>query len=182
MSIFHAQSNTVERFHKDLGNFLRAFSTTTLEWDELIQWAAFQHNTAKNYSGFSPFELAFGRKISLPQDDSRIYTYDDYASDLRIIMQKARQIANANEQEMRQKNKMIYDKNAKQLDLKVGDLVFRKNVLVGEGRKLQEKFSGPHKVLKILNDFNVLIRQKNKQIVVHKNLLKKHCLDVNKCC
>lgn len=174
VSIYHAQSNTVERFHKDMGNYLRAFASTTYEWDSLVQWAAFNHNTAINYSGFSPFELVFGRKALLPSDDARIYTYDDYVSNLKIIMRKSREMANQAEKAMRVQNKSYYDRNASNLDLNPGDLVYLKNVQVGQGQKLQNKYRGPLRVLEIVNDYNVRIQDGNKKKVVHKNLLKKH--------
>lgn len=171
-TIYHAQENSVERYHKDLGNFLRAFNDNEL--DLLLQWSCYNHNTSVNYSGFSPFELAFGRKPELPSDDNRIYTFDDYVSQMRIIMKKSQEIAKENEKLMLLQSKKYHDINAKDLNLKIDDEVFIKNVLTGEGQKLQDKFRGPFKVVEVLNDFNVVILDGKKRKMIHKNLLKLH--------
>lgn len=175
VSIYHAQSNQVERLHKDVGNYFRAFiAKQDLEWDKLIPFATFCHNTQKNYTGFSPFEIVFARKAELPTNDNRIYTYDDYVSQLKFLLGKTSEIVRNQNKMMKEKNKVLYDKKANDLNLLVGDEVFIKNIQTGEGQKLQPKYRGPFEVIEILNDFNVKILDRNQHKVVHKDLFKKY--------
>lgn len=175
ISIFHQQANSVERVHREIAQYFRAFvDKQGIEWDRLIPFATFCHNTQKNYTGFSPFEIVFARKAELPSNDNRVYTYDDYVSQLKFLLAKTNEIVKAQDKIMKEKNKAYYDKNAAELDLKVGDEVFIENVAIGEGQNLQQKYRGPCKVLQVLNDFNVKILDRNRHVIVHKNLLKKY--------
>jgi hypothetical protein len=61
-----------------------------------------------------------------------------------------------------------YDRNASNLDLNPGDLVYLKNVQVGQGQKLQNKYRGPLRVLEIVNVYNVIPTTSLRQTQVSK--------------
>lgn len=175
-SIFHPQSNQVERFHRDLGDYLRNFiEDDPQSWENLLPFAVFSYNTAINSStGFMPYELVYGKKPNLAQTRRALYTFDDYVSNLRLILDRTRAIAKENLIAAKEKQKRSYDKKLVNFELKAGDFVFMKNNSAVGPKKFQQKFKGPFLVKKILNDENILIVEKNKEKVVHKNLLTKY--------
>ena len=74
----------------------------------------------------------------------------------------------------KQKNKLNYDKKSYVFDLQVGDQVFMKNILIGEGRKLQIRNKGPFPISRIINEQNIEIIINNKPKSIHKNLVSKY--------
>lgn len=146
-------------------------------WAGLIPFACFSYNSSVNSStGFSPFELVYGCKPNIHHSNSPLYTYDDYVSNLKIILDKTRAIAKANILDAKNRQKKIHDKKITNIELKNGDYVFMKNPPSGEGRKLQKKYKGPFLVKKILNEQNILIVENGREKVVHKNLVSKYNL------
>lgn len=178
VTVYHPQGNSVERFHKDLGPYLRNFVDNKYPWADLIQYATFSHNTAPNESlgGFSPFEIVFGRKSHVNINKNVTYTYDDYVSQLKFILNKTNEIAKESKRIMKENNKLRKDKDARSLSLCSGGLVFIDNIKTGVGQKLQCLRNGPYKVIKNLNEQNVVIQIANKEKVVHKNLLTKYMI------
>ena len=67
-SAYKASSNgSIERSNANIHEFLRQYSNEYNNWDEYIELAALNHNT--NYyesTGFTPYELVFGRKAREP--------------------------------------------------------------------------------------------------------------------
>jgi RNase H-like domain found in reverse transcriptase/Reverse transcriptase (RNA-dependent DNA polymerase)/Integrase zinc binding domain len=174
-TIYHAQTNQVERYHRELGNYLRAFGHSDTEnWDLLVPFAAFQYNTTKNSTTkFMPMELLFGFTPLIPTNLKKTpeldYTYDDYLSDLRNKFRKTRQIAIENIVKSKETNKNYYDKTAKTSEFKEGDLVWlldmtRKN-------KLQGFKTGPYLIVKCPNNTNSIIKRGKNFQTVHNNLL-----------
>lgn len=89
-SPYHPQSNQVERFHKSLNNYLKAFvQSEPNRWCEYVDFAMFAYNNTHNTAtGFSPFELVYGRVAKLPSEITNkrvpVYNYDNYAEELRL--------------------------------------------------------------------------------------------------
>ena len=82
---FHPQSNgSLERTHASVKDLIRtAIHDNDKEWDEVLNFICLGYNTAKHEgTGFSPFELTFGRKANLPSAMSKFptFTYDDMYS------------------------------------------------------------------------------------------------------
>ncbi len=68
-SAYHPESNGfLERSHRTLKDYLRNFVDRTLkDWDELLPFAVFCHNTNINSAtGYTPYELIFGKQAELP--------------------------------------------------------------------------------------------------------------------
>lgn len=86
---YHPQSNIVERSHKTLNAYLRAFSDKYKEhWDELLKFGTFVYNnTVHSTTGYTPHELAHGFKIQIPNNLTRpklSYNYDNLADIVHI--------------------------------------------------------------------------------------------------
>jgi hypothetical protein len=101
-------------------------------WNKYLQPLVFAYNAMKHEStGFSPFELMFGRKPRLAIDnmfhiDNESFISIDYVKDLKSRMEFAQNIANKNLADARLKQKMNYNKKAKAALLQVGDKVLVK--------------------------------------------------------
>ena len=108
---WHPQSNGyLERSHKTLKAYLRSFVDKDTNWDTLINYAMFCYNTTVHTSTkFTPYELVFGKKPIIPssflQSPEPQYNYDDYALDLKRIMQETHKTARGNLIEKKSLNK-----------------------------------------------------------------------------
>lgn len=177
---YHPQSNgSLERSHKTLGEYLRNFiGKDPLSWDTLIPFAMFVYNaTIHSSTGFQPYELVYGRKISLPTSFTKSpepqYNFKDYHFELKRHMQEAHAIAKENILKSKEKSKKYYDQKVSPQNIKVGDKVYIR--ASGNQGKLSPLWHGPYEVLEILkNNVNIAIKRKGKRQVVHRNLVKVH--------
>ena len=90
---YHAQSNPVERAHKDLGNMLRAFcADKPNKWDEFLPICLLGLRCAINTeTNVSPFEAVFARKPMIPLD---LITGLPPSSQINEYVQRAHQLMN----------------------------------------------------------------------------------------
>jgi len=87
---FHPESQgSIERSHRVLTEYLRHYvNKDQTNWDEWVPFGTYVHNTTvHSATGFTPFELLFGRPSVLPSALKKLpepqYNYDDYVSELR---------------------------------------------------------------------------------------------------
>ena len=87
---YHAQSNPVERVHRDLGNMLRALQNDNgLSWAENLPAAVMAVNTNRHAGTlYSPFQLLFGRDPPIPLT----VFYDDPKKTRRALTEYARDL------------------------------------------------------------------------------------------
>lgn len=171
---YHPQANIVERFHRELNEYLKIFvEKNATIWHELLKYAVFSHNNSVNTStGFTPHELAFGFSIELPtslNNRPTIYNYDDYLNELRINLFESQKLARENLLKRKMENKNSYDKRSNELILEEGDLVLKKRE-VTKG-KYDSPYEGPYRVEKIINESNVQIRKGKQLITTHRDKL-----------
>lgn len=176
---YRPQSNQVERFHKTLANYLKAvIQTEQQNWCEYLDFALFSYNNSYNTAtGFSPFELVYGKPTKLPTEIINkkvpIYNYDNYAQELRCKLKQYHDLARENIFKVKVANKKNYDKarNKHILQLKVNDLVL---VLKAKKTyKFENPYDGPFRVEKILSPITVLIRKGSKSMKIHLDRIKK---------
>lgn len=139
----------------------------------------FAYNTSVHSSTkFTPFELVFGIKPSLPssivKEPEFKYCYDNYIDDLTFKLQKSRKLAIENLIKSKETNKRLYDRKCKDIEFKEGDLVYLSNeqAKFGKSKKLSSYWLGPYKIIKVNSAVNVTIQIKKKKIKVHTNRLK----------
>ena len=69
-------------------------------WDEWVPFAAYAYNSEHSATGYTPFELVYGRPTSLAtavrREPSPQYNYDDYVSEQQWRLQTARHVAKKN--------------------------------------------------------------------------------------
>jgi len=150
-SVYHPQCNGIsERYNRTLLSMLG-----TLELDKKADWKkhlptlVFAYNATKHEStGFSPFELMFGRKAKLPvdatfrlQDEEEVSRdTNEYITELKDRLETARSIAEKTLEKARDKQKAGYDKKAKAVKLAIGDKVLVKILAFKGKHKIADKF------------------------------------------
>lgn len=172
---YHPQSNIVERTHRVLNSYLRAFTTKNRDiWDQLLKYATFVYNnTIHSTTGYCPHELAHGFKIQIPNHLTKpklTYNYDNFADMTRNNIAKAIEISREHLLNKKLQNKQYYDTNAKDLNIKIGDLVLVKSQI--KKHKFSDVYDGPFKVIDS-SDSYVEITRNGKRTKVHKNLIKR---------
>ena len=153
------------------------------DWDRYLPAVMFAYREVPQAStGFSPFELLYGRTVRGPlqalkelwvgnQESEERNAYQ-YVLDLRQKLEDTCRIARESLYQAQGKYKHYYDKKAKDRHFKVGDLVLV--LLPTDRNKLTLQWKGPYKVTRVLNrmDYEVCVDRKFK--VYHANLLKRY--------
>ena len=176
-SAYHPQSNgSIERSHHVLTEYLKLYIENSGNWDEWVELAMFSCNTSVHEgTKFSPHELVFGHLAREPTgkmitEENMEPTYAEYLRDLFDKIDTVQQMARENLIKSKLKSKEYYDIRINLQNFKTGDLVY----LLKEPRrgKFSDQYSGPHKVLEILENQNVMIEVKGIPRTVHLNKLK----------
>lgn len=172
---YHPQANMVERYHRTLNSYLRAFTQKNPDtWHSLLPFAIFSYNnTVNSTTGFSPNELTFGHMIELPtkimKNKPPIYNYENYRDELRNTLFETQKLAKEHILNRKRTNKKQYDKNSNELTLETNDLV----LIRAEKKKGKYglPYLGPYRVEKCINETTVKIRRGNRSENIHKDRL-----------
>ena len=126
----------VERFNGTLKTILkRLCAESPKQWDRYLPAVLFAYRSSvQESSGFSPFELVFGRKIRGPMEILRAYWGKEeeqedvkqvyqYVIELRQRLQDTCNIAQEELMKAQEMQKRHYDKSARAKSLKVGEKV-----------------------------------------------------------
>ena len=174
---FHPQSNgSLERSHHALGEFLKQYSEKDCEWDQWIEIAIFNYNTCVHEgTKHTPFEVVFGRLARSPsseplREDDLQPTYQGYIKDLVTRLIGIRTTVYDNLIHAKHRSKNYYDKKINSTNFRVGDYVF---LLRGpKPGKFGDHYTGPHKILEVINKTNIRIQFKGNGKIVHANRLR----------
>ena len=183
---YHAQTNgLVERFNGTLKAMLRKVAQEKpSDWDRYIPAALFAYRELPQSStGFSPFELLFGRSPRGPSEilkdvwtghttDSEVKNSYQYVYDLRNTLADMTKLAQDSLATATARYKMVHDKKSKPRELSPGDdvLVF----LPTSKNKLLLKWQGPYKVLKRVGLSDYVVLMKNREKLFHINMLRQY--------
>jgi hypothetical protein len=177
---FHPESNgSLERSHRVLKEYLRHYiAEDQSNWDAWIPYAIHMYNTSNHSAtGYTPFELIFGFKASMPSalqaSPSTQYSYDDFVSELKSRLQSAHQVARERLVTAKEKSKEQYDKDSKLPTFNIGDrvLLYDETVRRGRSRKLCSQWLGPYEITS-LDKVNAIIKMGRRRQKVHVNRLK----------
>jgi len=159
----HPQTNgLVERFNRTLKQMLRkVVNNKGRNWDKLLGGVLFAYRSTPHQStGETPFYLLYGRKPNLPTAlDLTLpmprfpVVESDYARALEKELKEARAVAKKNVEVAQRRQKMYYDREAKDNGLEIGDFVMLK---VQPKYKLDRRYKGPF-VIKSLTNTNAVI-------------------------
>ena len=159
---YNPKSNPVERSHRDLKSALLALSShTPSKWDTYIPSILYALRCSVNRStGFSPFQLMFGREpiddldtiFAHPTMDTDLMNAPEYFQQLKQQMHQAFEITRTNMGLAIQRQKRSYYRQ--KVEYFLNDLVWLFTPVLGQRQvtKMNTGWSGPWKISKKIND------------------------------
>lgn len=162
---YHPRSNIIERVHRTMNAYLRAFAQQIPKiWNRLLPTAAFSlNNTVHSTTGFTPHHLLYGYEMRMPEMLLRkkpLYNYDNYVDLLQCEMHDAWSLAREKLQNRKVANKNQYDKKLNPITFAVGDLVLLKKET--KTNKFEEVWNGPYIVEEVPSEAYVVISKDGK--------------------
>ena len=181
---YHPQSNgCLERFHGTLVPVLKKSLENKLDWARQLKFALFACRSAPNRdSGFSPFELVFGRIVRGPlellretwdSEEKKAMNVSQWVEELGQRLEVIRDTMREKMVVAKEKLKRDYDRGARLRSFDVGEMVLMR--IPGLAGKLEDAWDGPYEINRKLSDVNYEIcvpncRRKTK--IVHVNNMK----------
>lgn len=182
---YHPMCNgLVERFNGVLKTMLKKYvSSQPSQWDAYLPYLLFAYREVPQAStGFSPFELLYGRKVRGPLD--LIYeswtgeaAEDEnmvkYILDMRHNLSNMAEIAKENMEVQQERQKYYYDKKARMRSYSAGDKVLI--LLPSDSSKLKATWKGPYTIVRKINNVDYEVRVGGPRGIqsFHVNLLRK---------
>ncbi len=184
-SPYHPQTDgLVERFNQTLKSMLRkAVSSEGKDWDKWIPYLLFAYREVPQAStGFSPFELLYGRNVWGPLDilkeswEASRKSSESVISYVLSTQEKLKGMAELVQENLSKaqgKQKRWYDRNARIREFEPGDPVLV--LLPTSSSKLLAQWQGPYQVVRSTGKVNYLVDMHNhrkRRRVFHVNMLK----------
>ncbi|KAL8605940.1 hypothetical protein ACOMHN_024764 [Nucella lapillus] len=179
---YHAMANgLVEQFNQTLKKMKRVAKEKPRDWDKWIPAALFAYREVPQAStGFSPFELLYGRNVRGPMKlvkeawidpgADEIRSLAQYVVDLKSNLYDVCQIAKNSLRDVGQIQKHQYDRRTKPRQFAVGNRVL---VLRPEKtNKLELSWKGPYRVVERVNPVDYRVQVERGIKTYHANLLK----------
>ena len=123
----------------------------------------------------TPYEVVFGKLARLPSSDplregDLLPTYKGYIQELVTRLNGIQKLTYNNLLSAKLRSKKYYDRGIHPINLRVGDYVFLQSG--PKPGKFGDHYSGPYKILELINKNNVRIRIKKSDKIVHLNRLR----------
>lgn len=179
ISLFHANSNLVERYVKSLKQILRTYCLENHQsWDTLVMYVENQINMTKNqFTGEIPYYVMFGKELRWEERRLISFSGGDYSIDVDKMHDKIRQRV----------NRITKDKIEKHLAkrLPIKDFQIGQKVLVRShylrskvdiiNKKLMLLCIGPNeKIAKVGFNAHKLLVDKNRTVIYNASMLKEY--------
>ena len=194
-SPYHPQTDgLVERFNGTLKAMLRKVATAEgQDWDKWLPYVLFAYREVPQAStGFSPFELVYGRQVRGPLDILKeTWEAPSQGSDESIVsyvlsvqerLAKMTELVKKNLAQAQVEQKQWYDQNARERVFKDGDQVLV--LLPTSTSKLMASWQGPYGITKrvtpVTYEVNMHDKRKKKRIF-HVNMLKEWNMPTTVC-
>ncbi|KAK7899346.1 hypothetical protein WMY93_020199 [Mugilogobius chulae] len=147
---YHPRGNPVERFNRTLLNMLGTLDQKQkTKWREYVKPLVHAYNCTRNeVTGFTPYELMFGRTPRLPVDlafglpvrDKPATSHTEYVKNLKTRLEESYELASRNALKSSERNKARFDRRVTPCKLEVGDRVLIRNVRIRGKHKLEDKW------------------------------------------
>ena len=183
---YHPQTDgLVERFNQTLKAMLRRTVTEEgKDWDRLLPYLLFAYREVPQAStGFSPFELLYGRAVRGPLDVIKATWKADERSNESVVsyvlciqdrLTKMAELVKDNLEKAQETQKKWYDLNARERSFELGEKVLV--LLPTSTNKLLAQWQGPYEVVKKINKVIYQVEMLNKRKRLrnfHINMLRK---------
>lgn len=170
---------TIERNHRVFNEYLRSYISNESDWEDYLKYYTFCYNTTPHTSfkhQYSPFEIIFGKKPFMPSEFYKtkidpIYNIENYSKEVKFRFQNTHKKIKEILTKTKEKTKLLYDKQAKQLDLRINDKIM---IIDNTRNKHDPIYIGPFVVIDIDNENVKIINDKNKEKTIHKNNVRKY--------
>lgn len=182
-SVYHPQSNSVEKWHSVFKRVLRALTfEQKTDWEACLPATMFALRTVPHEAtGFSPAELVYGRSLRSPlrmlreswEGQGEDPTVVEYVLKLLDRLHETKEVVEANMQRAQLRAKLYYDRGARSRKFEVGDQVML--LRASKKNKLEVQWEGPAKVLQKISDTNYAVESggtRKKVRIYHSNLMK----------
>ncbi|GFT17701.1 retrovirus-related Pol polyprotein from transposon 17.6 [Trichonephila clavipes] len=182
-SVYHPQSNPVERMHRTLKRILRVLCLEAIpDWEKILPQALFALRTVIHDStGFSPAELVHGKNLRTPvmllyekltEEEHVESSVVDYVFELIDRMKRCQELAILHMEDVKQKQKLWYDRRTVKRQFQLGELVLV--VAPSRPNKISVQWVGPGEIVQQLSETNYVVKfpEKDKIHVYHVNMLK----------
>lgn len=147
---YHPRGNPVERFNRTLLSMLGTLDNKLKShWKDYVMPLVHAYNcTRSDVTGFSPYELMFGRKPRLPIDlayglplnKDQTVSHSQYVQNLKSRLEESYRLASRNAEKIAVKNKTRFDRKVTAAELEPGDKVLVRNVRLRGKNKLADKW------------------------------------------
>ena len=185
-SPYHPQTDgLVERFNQTLKAMLRkAAADDEKDWDKLVPYLLFAYREVPQTStGFSPFELLYGRPVRGPLDILKesweaskrsSESIVSYVLSIQEKLAKMSELARENLTKAQAQQKRWYDRNAREREFQPGEHVLV--LLPTSTHKLLAKWQGPYPVRRSVSPVTYeidMFDKRKRRRVFHVNMLRK---------
>ncbi|XP_077508305.1 uncharacterized protein LOC144119604 [Amblyomma americanum] len=183
---YHPMANgLVEKMNGTLKKMLRRMcAEQPKDWDRFIEPLLFAYReVAQASTGFSPFELLYGRNVRGPlailrelwtgsRIEEEVKTAYEYVIDLKERLETTCQIAHEALTQAGERYKAYYDNRARPRQLQEGDQVLL--LLPTEHNKLTMRWKGPYPVVGRKGEVDYVVDVEGTTRMFHINMLKKY--------
>ena len=186
-SSFHPQTNSAaERTFSSLSRAIRSYcNVEQTNWHKQLPAIMMAFRNAESATtGYTPYELVFGRQMRTPIDtalipsESLTKSAQEHMQELVDSLKLTHLLVKSNRLAAQARQKKHYDKTAKKPTYQLGQQVMlrKENVIPGLTKKFAPKFDGPYYITKVCPNHTFrLRRQSNHKPIrsrVHANRLK----------
>ncbi|XP_069502965.1 uncharacterized protein [Ambystoma mexicanum] len=185
-AVYHPQTDgLVERYNQTIKQMIRkTTSPEDKDWDRILPWILMTlRNTPQSSTGFSPFELLFGRPVrslldvlkeNWEEQPEQELSLTEYASQLQERIERLRVVARDNLLQAQLNQEKYYNQKAQLRTFKKGDQVLI--LMPTSDNKMLASWKGPFEIQEVLGPLTYKVKQPGSRLMCqtyHVNLLKK---------